>query len=163
MFHIRDEILYSGKIKSPFDFPFGSKILDLVPQIVIAHDAFDRGGNPIAMEWFNFSPSDVLSSVTKEDYTLFMIYLLEYRSLVLEQLSYEAEESFKKTIEDKDGEVDAKGIIYGVVLSCLIIRDFEGFGLHHVSSDGQSVFKLILDVAVANYPEQQVNFVYPHS
>mmetsp|Transcript_12472 Transcript_12472/g.17115 ORF Transcript_12472/g.17115 Transcript_12472/m.17115 type:complete len:505 (+) Transcript_12472:3-1517(+) len=84
-----------------------------------------------------------------------MIYLLEYRSLVLEQLSYEAEETFKKTIEHIDGEFDSKGIIYGVVLSCLIIRDFEGFGLHHVSSDGQSVFKLILEVAVANYPEQQ--------
>ena len=109
------------------------------------------------MEMFNFSPSEVLSAVSKEEYSLFMIYLLEYRSLILEQMSCEAEERLKRSpgIEQLT-RMDANGITYGVLLSCLIIRDFEGLGLHHVSGDGQTVLKLILEIAVANYPEQQV-------
>ena len=154
----RDDILFSGRIQSPFDFPGGSKILRLVPQIVIAHNALDRSGNPLAMEMFNFSPSEVLGAVSKEEYSQFMIYLLEYRSLVLEQMSCEAEERLKRSpgIEQLI-HMDASGITYGVLLSCLIIRDFEGLGLHHVSGDGQTVLKLILEIAVANYPEQQVH------
>eukprot|EP01037_Dinobryon_pediforme_P019519 gene19519-19950_t len=118
---------------SPTDFPNGSKILRLVPQIVIAHDALDRSGCPIALETFNFSPADVLEA----------------------QLSHEAEEKLKKSRGYEELLRNGGDITFGTLLSCLIIRDFEGLGLHHVSGDGQAVLKLILDIAVANYPEQQ--------
>ena len=127
---------------------------------MIAHDALDRSGCPIALETFNFSPADVLEAVTKEEYTLFMIYLLEYRSLVLEQLSHEAEEKLKKSRGYEELLRNGGDITFGTLLSCLIIRDFEGLGLHHVSGDGQAVLKLILDIAVANYPEQQVPIIF---
>lgn len=85
-----------------------------------------------------------------------MIYLLEYRSLVLEQLSHEAELKLLQTLSSVESGMTTSEITTGVLLACLIIRDFDGFGLHHVSSEGQAVLKMILEIAVANYPEQQV-------
>jgi len=42
---------------------------------------------------------------------------------------------------------------YGVVLRSFYFRDFEGFSLEHLGSDGQKLLGSVLEFATANYPE----------
>lgn len=156
---IRDDILYGG-YKSIFDFPGAKDILKLVPQIVVAHDALDKYGNPISYEDFSFDPELVVKNVTKEQYTIFMIYMLEYRMLVLEQMSHEREKRQneqtsnldKNSASDKtDNSSDTQAT--GVILQCMTIRNFSGFSLAHLGSNGKTVLKWILELATENYPE----------
>jgi len=79
---IRNDIIYGGK-RSIYEYPNAKKIIEMVPQIVLAHDALDNFGNPVGMEQFNFDPAKVLKEITKEEYVTFMIYMLEYKILVL--------------------------------------------------------------------------------
>eukprot|EP01038_Epipyxis_sp_PR26KG_P007109 gene7109-9701_t len=171
---VRDDILFGGK-SSPMEFPHGQKILELVPQIVIAHNLYDKTEHPISLELFGFSPDVVLKSVKKEEYITFMIYMLEYKVLVLEQLSHQKEldilsyDNFEK-INDNHIHLDENishistipmsksqnsASPYGVILSCLSIRDFKGFGMSNLGSDGQTVMKWALEIAMSNYPELQ--------
>jgi hypothetical protein len=141
---IRDDILY-GKIRSPREFPCGEKILKLVPQMMLSKDALDNEGNPLSLEFFNFVPEIVLRDITKKEYVIFMIYTLEYKILLLEQLAHERElMNINTGIENKP---------YGVIVNSRVIRDLAGFGLGHVGTDGQTVIKWILEIAVDNYPE----------
>ena len=142
---IRDHIIY-GKLKSPNDFPSGKKILKHVPQIMLSHEALDIHGNPIALEHFNFVPEVVLKEITKKEYTTFMIYNLEYKILLLEELADKREKLYLSKSFDRS-------IPYGIVLNCRVIRDLNGFGLGHIGLDGQTVIKWILEIAVDNYPE----------
>ena len=146
---IRDDILYGG-IKSPFDFPSGQKIVDLVPQIVIAHDVLDNDGNCIGLEQYCFDPTTVLSNITKDEYIKFLIYMLEYKSLVLDQMSDEKE---KKTLAKYNGNPPITVNGYGEMLCCTIIRDFNGFGFGHIGYDGRTVISWVLEIAIDNYPE----------
>jgi len=146
---IRDDILYSG-IKSPFDFPSGQKIVDLVPQIVIAHDVFDNDGHCIGLEQYCFDPTTVLSNISKDEYIKFLIYMLEYKSLVLDQMSDEKE---KKTLAKYRGNPPDTAKGYGEMLCCTIIRDFNGFGFGHIGYDGRTVISWVLEIAIDNYPE----------
>lgn len=66
-------------------------IIELVPQIVLAHDALDNQGNPLSFESFGFQPDVVLKRITKDEFIRFMIYMLEYKMLVLEQMAHERE------------------------------------------------------------------------
>lgn len=45
---IRQDILFGGKT-SPFKFPFGKKIIDLAPQIIITRNAMDKKGQPLGI------------------------------------------------------------------------------------------------------------------
>jgi CRAL/TRIO domain len=147
---IRDDILYGGRIQSPLDFPNGSKIIGLVPQIVMAHDALDIYGNPISMERFCFQPDVVLREITKDQYIIFMIYMMEYKILVLEQMADEREKEFLARWNNRP-PITEKG--YGVLLTTTVIRDFAGFGLSHMGSEGRTVMTWILGIALDNYPE----------
>lgn len=142
---IRDHIVY-GKLTSPNEFPCGRKILRLVPQMMIAHDALDICGNPIALEHFNFMPEIVLREITKKEYITFMIYTLEYKILLLEQMADEREKIYLDSNPPEN-------VPYGIILSSRVIRDLNGFGLGHIGTDGQTVIKWILELAVDNYPE----------
>lgn len=102
------------------------------------------------MEQFNFEPAKVLKEITKEEYITFMIYMLEYKILVLEQLS-EAKERAYLAEHDYNPPPSEKG--YGVMLACRIIRDFNGFGMGHMGPEGRTVITWILELAVDNYPE----------
>ena len=118
---VRQDIVYGGK-DSPYKFPFGKVIIDLAPQIIIASKALDKKGRPLgkensrtdrssliplscinhvvaslsycvtAVEMFDFSPREVLEATPIADYLLFLTYTLEYRALVLEQMSHEREQ-----------------------------------------------------------------------
>jgi hypothetical protein len=50
---IRQEIIYGGK-NTPFLFPNGKKIIDLVPQIIITPNSVDRCGRPLGKFFFAF-------------------------------------------------------------------------------------------------------------
>jgi len=147
---IRNEILYKP-LSSPLDFPNGRKIINLIPQIVLAHDALDNKGNPMSMEEFGFNPELVMKSVTKEEFLRFIIYTLEYRVLVLEQLSDEKERAYLAPFPDGQAPADAPP--YGVILQCCTIRDFGKFGMGNMSADGRNILSWLLGVAMDNYPE----------
>jgi hypothetical protein len=143
---IRDHILYS-KMKSPNEFPCGRKILKHVPQVMLSHEALDNFGNPIALEHFSFVPELVLQEISKKEYITFMIYTLEYKILLLEQMAdLREKQNLSRSTFDQN-------VPYGVIVSSRVIRDLEGFGLGHIGTDGQTVIKWILEIAVDNYPE----------
>ena len=75
-----------------------------------------------------------------------MIYTLEYKSLMLDQLANEREQAFLRRQQPT-------GKPYGVMVQSNIIRDLNGFGMAHVGGDGQTVMKWILEIAADNYPE----------
>ena len=142
---IRNDILFGGK-NDPHLFPDGEKVLKYFPQIVCATEARDYLGNPVSVERFNFSPSEALKVVPKDRYVLFFMYCLEYKVLIMDQLSDEKERQNKATSKDSSCP-------YGVVLSSFYFRDFDGFSLDHLGGEGQSLIGALLEIATSNYPE----------
>ena len=90
---IRQQIVFGG-LNSPFLFPNGKKILDIQEQIVVTPLALDRKGQPLCFEAFDFDPKKVLKHNNIEDYLVFLIYCLEYRSIVMDQMSDEKEQEY---------------------------------------------------------------------
>ena len=146
---IRDDILYGG-MTSMYDIPHARKIFRLLPQTMMSADALDNSGNPIALESFNFQPEVILKEVPKPDYVTFMIYTLEYKILMLDQLAYQREKVFIEKQTERSKQITAP---YGVMVQSNIIRDLSGFGMANVGTDGQTVMKWILEIAADNYPE----------
>lgn len=144
--NMRQEIVHKG-LCHPRLFPGGAKILKLVPQIVIASDARDVYGCPLVVDQYTFYPSEVFAEITIDEYMVFVHYCLEFRSLVLEQLSEEKE---RKIIES--GEID-DNTPYGVLLYTCVIRDLKGVGLDHLGNFGREVISRVVQVASDNYPE----------
>jgi hypothetical protein len=75
-----------------------------------------------ALECFDFSPKEVLEAVNLEDYLIFLTYTLEYRALVLEQLSHEREKAYLDAHSDPSTRKDG----YGVLVLDITIRDLKG-------------------------------------
>jgi hypothetical protein len=119
---IRQRILYGG-INNPYLFPNGEKIINLVPQNVIAPNARDIYDRPLVFEAFGFDPEVVMSRCTLEEYIAFLIYTLEFRALILEELSEYKEREIVKTAAEKNEPLPDG---YGVILKTCVIRDFEG-------------------------------------
>lgn len=155
---IRNDILYRG-MNDPHKFPRGEVILRMFPQLVCAADACDNDGNPVSVEEYSFSPSEALKAVPREQYLIFQIYTMEYKVLVMEQLSNSKERAklahlqreYSSHGEEWEGEGESPS--YGVVLRSFYFRNFEGFGLDHLGGDGQQLLGAVLEVATANYPE----------
>jgi len=153
---IRDEILYGGK-NHPSKFPKADLILEHVKQEPIAWNGISKDGSPICVETYDFVPSEVLAIITLEDYNRFLMYVLEYRVLILEQLAEQKERAFLKDIEMRRaaGEEinDADIEPYGKLVQTLVIRDLGGIGLAHISSQGQEIIRSIISISSNNYPE----------
>jgi hypothetical protein len=130
-------------------FPNGERILKLVPQIVSTVNARDVHGNPLAVELYGFNPSSVLAELTREEYTTFMIYTLEYKALMLEQESERQERAY---LEAHMGDPPCTSSGYGVLLQHCIIRDFRGFSVTAFFSV-KKVLEWIMPIALDNYPE----------
>lgn len=64
-----------------------------------------------------------MRTITKEDYLLFFIYTMEYRALVMEQISHQRERQYLK---DHPNE-EERGEAYGVLSMFFCIRDLKGF------------------------------------
>lgn len=60
--------------------------------------------------------------VTIQDYLLFLVYALEYRALVMEQMSHEEEMRYIEKYPNPDDRETG----YGVVLLNFCIRDLNG-------------------------------------
>lgn len=127
---IRQHILEEG-YNHPLKFPKGELIAKLIPSLAIAPDATDVFGCPLCVEQYNFSPNEVMSHISIEDYLRYTIYTLEYRSLILEQLSQEQEEAFLRTLseEERSKQLDEVNYPhlepYGVLAFQTVIRDLS--------------------------------------
>lgn len=64
----------------------------------------------------------MFARVTIKDYLLFLVYGLEYRALVMEQMSHEREQKYLAEHPEPDDRADG----YGVVLLNFCIRDLQG-------------------------------------
>ena len=142
---IRYDILHGGR-NDPLKFPSGAKILQIFPQVIVAANARDHIGNPVSVECYNFSPSELLKNIPQSDYRLFALYCLEYKVLVMDQLAHEQE---LYSLREHPTSVEP----YGVILKSFYIRDFDGFSLEHLGGEGQSLLAWVLETATANYPE----------
>ncbi len=144
-----------GGKNHPAKFPNGEKILQLVPQIVIDPDCVDKLGAPICVEQYNFSPATVLNEISIEEYIVFVTYSLEFKSLILEQLSEAKERERLKEIEILVANGTDPSTIppYGVILHTCVIRDLNGVGFEHLGAKGQEIIKAVVGVASDNYPE----------
>lgn len=131
-------------------FPGGEKILELVPQVVIASDARDLFGCPLVVDQYCFLPSEVFAEVGIDEYMVFVHYCLEYRCLVLEQLSEEMERKAILKINAGEAAIDAP---YGVTMYTCVIRDLKGVGLDHLGATGRDVISRVVKVASDYYPE----------
>ena len=138
---IRDHIVY-GKMTSPNEFPYGRKILKLFPQMMLAHDALDIFGNPIALEHLNSVPETALKEITDTEYVVFMIYVSEYKILLLDQMADERE----RILLANDPH---ENVPYGIIMRCHVIRDVNRSSLGYIHR--QIVLKW-LKIDVVNYP-----------
>ena len=154
---IRENIIMNG-INHPSKFPSADKILPLIPQIVIDPNACDKLGSPICIDQYNFSPSEVLEKLTIDEYIQFVIYCLEYRSIIIEQLSEEKEQKFllqQSQLEvDSLSTTDVESEPYGVIINTAVIRDMGGIGFEHLGTQGQSIINSVVSLATDNYPGQ---------
>lgn len=159
---IRQNIVYNG-CSNPSKFPKGEIILKLVPQTVIMPFHVDALDQPIVLEQFNFSPTEVLKQVTQEEYMLFLLYALEYRALVFEQLSAQREAALLKKyvsmgephppLVKQHNALSDDDVGWGIIVRGCFIRDLKGMGFAHVSQEGQAILRPIISVVAANYPE----------
>jgi hypothetical protein len=91
----------------------------------------------------------VHAAITIDDYMEFLIYTLEFRAMILEQLSDEMEKKYLASTpvcERKDG--------WGVVLKTCTIRDLGGLGLQHVGHTAQAIIQKGLQIAERKFRDQ---------
>ena len=142
-------VFKTNSIVLVIDFPQGELILKVIPQIVISPHAYDRYGQPLTLEIYSFDPTEVLNTITIDEYLIFLIYSLEFRTLILEQLADEREAKYVK--EHAENLPDGYGNMNMLKLCCL--RDLNGVGFKHLGSKTKSILKVALDIALPNYPE----------
>ena len=102
-----------------------------------------------------FSPTEVLAAVSIPEYIQFIIHSLEYKTLIVEQLSEEAERAALALLQGKEGSAapgTGTGSPCGVLLYTCVIRDLDGVGFEHVGAKGQEIVRAVIGVASANYP-----------
>lgn len=137
---IRDAIVMGG-LNHPKKFPNGQKILELIPQIVVNHEICDKTGAPICVEQYHFSPHHVLQQITLQDYITFITYSLEFKSVMLEQLSEKQEREKLQTLPPDATEP------YGVIMHTCVIRDLSGVGFEHVGHQGQEIIRALIGIS----------------
>lgn len=93
---------------------------------------------------FDFSPKDVLDAISISDYLVFLTYSLEYRAIVMEQLSHEVEQRYIEKHPNPDDRVDG----YGVILLDYTIRDLKGVGFAHIGSKGRALVAAALQLGL---------------
>lgn len=104
-------------------------------------------GNPISVESYGFSPRVAMESTTVSEYVTYLIYCMEYKACIMEEMCIDAE---KKIIEKYHGKPPPG---YGVLFKSCIIVDFKGLGLGHIGGDGQKMASAALKIATSYYPE----------
>lgn len=128
---IRTDIVERG-YDHPLRFPKGDVILSLIPQLVILPNAMDNTGSPICVEQYDFVPSEVFKYINITDYILFVTYSLEYRSLIVEQISEQRERAYLAALtQDQRAKLEEPDAApYGVIVNTCVIRDLSKRFLH---------------------------------
>lgn len=105
-----------------------------MPHIVIAPHAFDKADSPICVDQYNFSPNDIMNEITMGEYIEFAIYCLEYRQIILEQLSHEREQAYLNSLseEERNDIMTSADKFYGVIVTTCVIRDLGGKSRDHI-------------------------------
>ena len=152
---IRENIV-SGIADKPSKFPKGELILQLIKQVVILPSVCDNRGMPICIDQYAFSPIQVLTKVSLEEYIEFTKYALEYRQLILEQMSEEREREViaSRTAAKEIGQAVDESQPYGVIVLTCVIRDLAGITMESMGSKGQEIVKSVIAVSGYNYPQQ---------
>jgi hypothetical protein len=139
---VRNDILYNGKNQAT-RFPKADIILRLLPQVVIAPNARDNRGQPVVYEELGYHPGHIFDEITVEDLTTFLIYGLEFRAMILEQLSKEEEREYLKLHPDPAQRSEG----YGVMAKLCVIRNLDGVGFEHLGSNFKTILKKFIDLA----------------
>jgi hypothetical protein len=144
------EAIISGKADCPIKFPKGEVVLQLMKQVVLHPECCDNHGSNICVETYDFTPSQVLSQVTLEEYKVFMIYCLEFRSLFLEQQGILMEREtlarhrhLRGRLSDAEANREAEEEPYGVILHTCVIRDLAAVGMAHISAQGREIIRAV--------------------
>ena len=168
---IRNNIV-SGGMDHPTKFPNAEVILKLMPCLAIAHEACDRTGSPICVDQYDFEPSEVLEKIGVANYHLFFIHILEYKSLILEQLGEERDQAYLASlpddearamaeyippyIDDGNGNLDPvqpESAPWGNIVATLVVRDLAAVGFRHLGPTGQEIIRGVVTMSSDNYPE----------
>jgi len=139
-----------GNANDPNNFPYAELMNKFAPQIVCDSAVRDAYGQPIAMETYNFKPREVFQSITLNQYILYLIYTLEYKSLVMEQVSHDLETE-KMDVCNNDPPSSPGG--FGVVCKICFFRDLNGLGAAHLVQEGRDMVRVAVRIAQDYYPE----------
>ena len=146
---IRKNIAYRG-CNQPSKFPHAATMLRLAPQNVIAPYARDYQNQPIVLECYGaISPKEIFQAIKIEEYIEFLIYTLEFRSMILEQLSEEMEQDYLR----RHPNPSMRSVGYGVILRTCVIRCLKGLGMSHMTFQCKIIIQKALELATANYQE----------
>ena len=118
---VRNNILYGG-MNHPFRFPMGEQIINFVPQIVIAPHSESLKGHVVTLDCMGFDANALFETCTADQILKFIIYTLEFRSLVLEQLGHEREQEYLRQHPDPADRTDG----YGTIPMLCAIKDLKG-------------------------------------
>lgn len=110
--------------------------------LVMSAKATDRNGQPIMLEHYDFSPAELFKQLSLEEYVEFFIYCMEYRSMILEQLSEVKEREYLKEFPKESDRPDG----YGVILMNCSIRNLKGVSMSHLSSDGRALLSKCVEI-----------------
>ena len=118
---------------------------------MVTPHVYDAKGQPITLETYAFDPTEVLTkSVTLEQYLEFILYSIEFRTLMIEQISDNREKQY--LLENQDHDLpDGYGNQFIIKLCC--IRDLQGVGFKHICITTKKMLQLALDIALPYYPE----------
>mmetsp|Transcript_51731 Transcript_51731/g.136770 ORF Transcript_51731/g.136770 Transcript_51731/m.136770 type:complete len:370 (+) Transcript_51731:46-1155(+) len=147
---IRENIVVGG-MNAPERWPNGEVIQKHSRSVVAPQGMVDKFGAPLIMEYFDIDFDAMLSDLSPSvDEALKMVrtwwlYNLEFRALILEQLSEERE----REAENKA----TNGTKTGVLVQLCIIRNLQGLSRKILSNPGRGASQEIMQLASANYPE----------
>ena len=144
---IRQNIVYGG-CNDAKKFPNGEKLLRLAPQIIVA-PVKDKNGFPIVTEQYNFSPKRLFQESSLNEYLLFLIYALEFRTIVMEHMAFEEDLLYLRAHPDPSDRREGWG---SFVRNCTI-RDLGALSWEHIGSDGRAFIKAAVSLGSPNYPE----------
>lgn len=111
---------------------------------------------PISFLATTFRIKEFTDNVTIDEYRLFIMHVLEYQNVVVEQLSNAKE---RINLEEDPNSTEP----YGVILQCVNIRDLTGLGLEHLGPKGQEISKMVTVLARDNYPEMLKKMIIVNS
>lgn len=110
----------------------------------------------------------MFARVTIKDYLLFLVYALEYRALVMEQMSHEKEMKYLEEHPNPEDREDG----YGVVLLNFCIRDlqgnhninfmndlcvyactffYKGVGISHLTGKGKQIIEAAINIGLRKF------------